>query len=280
MSYQATVYNVMIASPSDVQPERNIVRNVVHEWNAVNASTQKTVLLPVSWETHSTPSMGDRPQAIINKQILKDSDLLIAAFWTRLGTPTGAAASGTVEEIEEHVKANKPAMIYFSSAPVVPESLDRVQYEALKSFKAEYLKRGLCETYESTTEFQDKVRRQLGIKLNTHAYFEDIRQTRSGDMGLATPPSGPAMPTLSREAQELLLEAVAGSGDIIVAADSEGSTVGANSKNFVEPNNPRSRAVWEGAVQELVDQDLLQHYEGVMFRVTRRGFEVADLLRR
>lgn len=281
MSYQATVFNVMIASPGDVQSERNIVRDVVHEWNAVNAPSRKAVLLPVGWETHSTPLMGDRPQAIINWQMLKDSDLLIAVFWTRLGTPTGKAASGTVEEIEEHIAADKPALIYFSAAPVVPDSLDADQYQALKSFKAECQKRGLYETFESATDFHEKARRHLGMTLNKHPYFEEIRRASSGDLGPATPPSGPAVPSLTREAQELILEAVAGGGDVRVIALLEGSTVKANRKNFVEQNNPRSRAVWEGAVQELIDHGLLQPVgqKGEAFRVTRQGFDVADLLR-
>src|SRR5438552_9179076 len=124
MAYDAKVYNVMIASPGDVELERSIVREVVSDWNAANSAARAMVLQPVGWETHSAPAMGDRPQSIINKQVLQKSDLLIAMFWTRLGTPTGAAPSGTVEEIEEHVKAGKPAMIYFSSAPVRPDSVD------------------------------------------------------------------------------------------------------------------------------------------------------------
>lgn len=281
MSYQATVCNVMIASPGDVQIERNLVRDVIHEWNAVNAPTRKTVLLPVGWETHSTPLMGDRPQAIINWQILKDSDLLIAAFWTRLGTPTGRAASGTVEEIEEHVQAGKPALIYFSASPVVPDSLDPEQYQALKDFKADCQKRGLYETYESSAQFHEKVRRHLSITLNSHPYFEELRRSSVGDMGLTPLASGLAVPTLSREAQELLGEAVAGGGEVLVIAWLNGSSVQANRKNFVESNNPRSRAVWEGAVVELVDHGLLQPvgHKGEIFRVTRQGFAAADLLR-
>ena len=46
--------------------------------------------------------MGERAQAIINRQIVKDSDLVVAIFWTRIGTPTGVAQSGMIEEIEEH----------------------------------------------------------------------------------------------------------------------------------------------------------------------------------
>src|SRR5437870_2421545 len=122
MSFPATTYNVMIASPSDVHIERNIVREVLAEWNAVNAASQGMVLLPMGWETHATPLMGDRPQALINKLVSASSDLLVAIFWTLIGTPTGVAPSGTVEEIQEHMKQGKPALIYFSSAPVRPDS--------------------------------------------------------------------------------------------------------------------------------------------------------------
>lgn len=109
MSYNATVYKVMIASPNDVSAERSIVREVLSEWNVVNADIRNQVLLPVGWETHSVPEMGDHPQAIINKQILHDCDLLVGVFWTRIGTATGTYASGTVEEIEEHIKAGRQA---------------------------------------------------------------------------------------------------------------------------------------------------------------------------
>jgi hypothetical protein len=135
MPYKAKVFKVMIASPSDVGPEREAVRNLIHEWNAIHSEKEDIVLLPVGWESHSSPTMGDRPQAIINKQVLADCDLLIAVFWTRLGSPPGKAHSGTVEEIEEHLQAGKPAMIYFSAAPVVPESVDRQQYERCSSSK-------------------------------------------------------------------------------------------------------------------------------------------------
>jgi len=89
MSYKAKVIEVMIATPSDVAKERQVIGDIVYEWNFVHSEDKDLVLLPVGWESHAAPSMGDRPQAIINKQVLKNCDLLIAAFWTRLGTPTG-----------------------------------------------------------------------------------------------------------------------------------------------------------------------------------------------
>ncbi|MHB8154017.1 MAG: DUF4062 domain-containing protein [Bacillati bacterium] len=135
MSYNAIVFNVMIASPSDVASERNIIREVIYEWNAVNSHLRNIVLLPVGWETHSSPEMGSSAQAIINKQVLDKCDLLVGVFWTRIGTETGDFASGTVEEIEKHIKTGKPAMLYFSNQPVVPDSVDANQYSKLKEFK-------------------------------------------------------------------------------------------------------------------------------------------------
>lgn len=272
----------MIASPGDVQVERNIVRDVIHEWNAVNASTRRTVLLPVGWETHSSPLMGDHPQSIINWQILKNSDLLIAVFWTRLGTPTQNSASGTVEEIGEHVSAGKPAMIYFSSAPVAMDSVDQDQYAALTRFKNDCKALGLFDSYESTVEFHDKVRRHLAMTINSNPYFTALLPTAIGETAASTGVSeATGAPSLSREAQELLLEAVAGGGDILVIAWMGGSTVQANGRNFVEPNDPRSRAIWEGAVDELDRNGLVQPAgnKGEIFRVTREGYDAADLLR-
>jgi hypothetical protein len=99
MSFIASVVNIMIASPSDVAEERRSIRDIIHTWNAIHAEYGKLVLLPLSWESHASPLLGDRAQAIIDKQVLERCDLLVAVFWTRLGSPTGEASSGTVEEI-------------------------------------------------------------------------------------------------------------------------------------------------------------------------------------
>src|ERR1700716_3442973 len=115
MSYASTVFNVLIASPGDVNAERDLAREVVYEWNASHSRSRKIVLQPIGWETHSHPTMGDRAQSILNEQILKDADLVVAIFWTRIGTPTGEAPGGSVEELQRHMTENKPAMVYFSA---------------------------------------------------------------------------------------------------------------------------------------------------------------------
>jgi hypothetical protein len=70
VSYNATVIEAFIASPSDVEQERRIVREVIAEWNAVYARDRSVVLLPVAWETHSSPELGGRPQQMINDRLL------------------------------------------------------------------------------------------------------------------------------------------------------------------------------------------------------------------
>lgn len=114
----------MIASPGDVSEERKVAREVILDWNNIHSFSRKIVLMPISWELNTFPSMGERPQEIINAQILNDADILIGIFWTRIGSPTGKAPSGTVEEIEAHINSRKSAMLYFSNQPVVASSID------------------------------------------------------------------------------------------------------------------------------------------------------------
>ena len=180
MSYDAKVFNVMIASPNDVATERNIVRAIIYEWNAVHSNSRKIALLPIGWETHSSPEIGNTPQDIINRQILDKCDLLVGVFWTRIGTSTRDYASGTVEEIEKHVRSDKPAMLYFSNLPVLPDSVDADQYKKLKDFKETYKDKSLFETYDSLADFKDKFYRQLQLKINEHPYFQISNVESSG----------------------------------------------------------------------------------------------------
>ena len=278
--YQARVYKVMIATPSDVATERQVVREAVHYWNAILADDRRVVLLPVGWETHAHPMMGDRPQAVINKQVLKDCDLLVAVFWTRLGSPTGEAPSGTVEEIEEHLGAGKPAMIYFSNAPVRPDSINEEQYRALREFRADCERRGLIETFESVSELQEKFSRQLiqlvlsrwaGTGNDAGAEKEARWRWQSGVAADA--------PGLSDDAWALLREAAKDKhGTILRLRTMGGLSVQANERNMVEDRSPKTEARWESALRELVDEGLVQDrgYKNEVFGLTHKGYAAIE----
>lgn len=278
MPYQATVFDVMIASPGDVQVERNIVRDIIHEWNAIYSNSHEMVLQPVGWETHSHPSMGDRAQGVLNEQILKDADLLVAIFWTRLGSPTGEAPSGTVEEIERHMAAEKPAMLYFSSAPVLPDSVEFEQYQALKKFKEKCKSSGLIEEYESQNEFRQKFSRHLAKMVNSNSYFHIGREDSIDEVSVVPDRD---IPTLSQEAKTLLLEAANDQGgNIMHMKHLGGEIIFTSGKKFIEKGNPRSRAAWVGALDELASNALIEDvsHKGEIFQITREGYAMIEML--
>ncbi len=281
MSYDAVVYNVMIASPNDVR-ERRLAREVLWNWNDLHSERNQIVLMPVGWETHSAPAMDDRAQGVINRQVVERADLLIGIFWTRLGTPSGEADSGTVEEIEKHLKAGKPAMLYFSSEPVRPDSVDAKQYARLKAFKAQCEGKGLIADYDDPAQFSDKLRCHL-----VHTVFENeyLKGKRSETGAIAAPHESPEPAPeqdLSKEARHLLLEAVKDPhGSIMKIRTLGGLIVQTNNKNMVtSPNDGRCEALWEAAVNELLENDLIADlsYKGEVFHVTHSGYELADFL--
>lgn len=278
MSYVAKTYNVMIASPGDVASERAIIRDVVYEWNAVHSNARKIVLLPIGWETHSSPEMGASAQSIINNQILDKCDLLVGVFWTRIGTATDEYASGTVEEIERHIDMGKPTMLYFSSQPVAMDSVDLNQFAKLKAFKDSCRSRGLYESYDSHANFRTNFYRQLQLKLNEHPLF----LSEISEVG-TTPveESKTKIPALSTEARILLKEAsLDDHGNILYVRSIDGTNIQVNGKNVISSGERREVAKWEQALSELVALDLVveRGRKGEFFELTNRGYQIAEMI--
>ena len=169
MSFSARAYRILIASPSDVNRERELAVQAIQEWNDANSADRQVVLLPVRWETHSAPEYNQRPQAVINKQFADGVDAVVGIFWTRLGSPTGEADSGTIEEIQRADAAGKPVMLYFSSAPQNPDDLDLEQLANLREFKKKTWRKALVGQYSDIADFKEKFLKQLDI--NTRSMF-------------------------------------------------------------------------------------------------------------
>ncbi len=167
MSYAARVFRVLIASPSDVEEEREIAVRTIQEWNDLNSAERQLVLLPLRWETHSAPEFGRHPQEILNRQIVDHADLLVGVFWTKIGSPTGTADSGTLEEIERVASNGKPVMLYFSQIKQHPDNIDIEQLGKLREFKKKTFPKALVEKYSTQIEFRDKLSKHLEIQLRT-----------------------------------------------------------------------------------------------------------------
>jgi hypothetical protein len=161
VSFSATVYRVLIASPGDLKEEREVIEDVVNSWNASHADAEGIVLLPVRWETHAVPEYGDRPQAILNRRLVADCDILIGAFWTRVGTHTGASESGTVEEIEQFAKAQKPALLYFSSREIDPHRVDLDQLKRVRELRTRLEQVALIGQFASPDQLGSRLTRDL-----------------------------------------------------------------------------------------------------------------------
>jgi hypothetical protein len=269
MPFTATVLRLMIASPGDVAAERAIVREVVSEWNTTDGAHANMMLMAIGWETDVAPEMGEAPQTIIDKRLLANADLLVGIFWTRLGTPTAAYASGAVEEIEEHLKAGKPAMLYFSSAPTPPDSIDSSQYQALKTFRDSCKTRGLYSIYSDAEDFRRKFSRDLQITMSSHGVVSPSASTQ---------PTG-ARDSLSPDAVALLKAATADvSGVIMFGRYGAGVEISVGDTTFNEDSMPRTVARWEGAIEELEKRGFIKAGSSAreVFEVTRDGYAAAD----
>lgn len=166
MPQQGLILRALIASPGDLVAERKVIPEVIAAWNATHSFRRATIVEPVKWESHSTPLQGGRPQALINEQLGNRCDFLVGLFWTRLGTDTGVAASGTVEEIQEFLAEGKDVLLYFSKQPVVLDSVDSEQYRKLQEFKKDMRSKGLQVDYDSVEELKEVLSRHLNDVVN------------------------------------------------------------------------------------------------------------------
>jgi nucleoside 2-deoxyribosyltransferase len=161
MPSDVKLYRVLLASPGDVAEEREIVRKEIERWNSMHSESTKIILQSVGWETDATPNSQERGQAVINRQLVDPADLLIGIFWTRLGTPTPEADSGTVEEIERFISEGKRCIIYFSDRQQSPSEIDQRQFKRLQKYKKELQTRLLASTFQNLSDLKEQVSRHI-----------------------------------------------------------------------------------------------------------------------
>lgn len=167
MPRNETVLNVFIASPSDVSDERKVLDSVILELNKTWSKSLKLRLEPIKWETDTYPNFGAYSQDVINTQIEDEYDIFIAIFWSKIGTKTQVADSGTIEEFQRAYKKyrngdNIDIMIYFKDQPIPPSKMDIQQLININTLKSDLgEKGGLYWTFETTEEFSSLARVHL-----------------------------------------------------------------------------------------------------------------------
>ncbi len=89
------ILTVFLASPGDLQVEREIVRSCVERVNKILARRVGWQIELLGWE--DTLPGYSRPQALINKDV-DSCDLFLGVLWRRWGQHTGKYSSGFEEE--------------------------------------------------------------------------------------------------------------------------------------------------------------------------------------
>src|SRR5215216_5110077 len=152
----AQVYHVLIGCTADLGEEANAIVETISRWNTVQPTDNPVILHPVFWKSHGTARPGVKYiQEGLNRQIVDKSDIMVAVFWTRLGTKTPSAPSGTVEEIREFSRSGKPVSVYYSRRQVDPSAVDADQLRRLQSWEKEFNKHVLTKTFADTAELKD-----------------------------------------------------------------------------------------------------------------------------
>lgn len=166
MKKEDRVLKVTLCGPGDVSKELELAKKVISEWNQINWEATGCGLVTRHWRTNSAPDLGERAQRVIDRQLIDESDLVVGVFWKRLGTPTGLAPSGTVEEIDRAVHRDIRTMVYFSDLEAPGMVVDAEQAKGLEAFRSQLLTLGLASSFPSRRRFENDFRIHLGLAVH------------------------------------------------------------------------------------------------------------------
>ncbi|MGH9839067.1 MAG: NACHT domain-containing protein [Blastocatellia bacterium] len=166
---QKQILRIVVASPSDVKAERDLLPNVMEELNRGVAADRGLRLELSRWETDTHPGFHpEGPQGLIDPFLqITDCDLLIGVFWKRFGTPTADGQTGTEHEINLAINAWKEKcspqiFVYFNQKSYTPKSKAEIdQWGAVLEFQRNFPKEGLWWPYKGKAQFERFIRNHL-----------------------------------------------------------------------------------------------------------------------
>ena len=172
MPKSITLYRIFLASPGDISEERIKVQEIVNELNFL-LEKRSIKLDLIRWETHTYPSFGIDSQDVINNQVNDDYDVFIGIMWSKFGTPTGRANSGTEEEFNRaYTRYLKnpdsiKIMFYFNNKPIPVSEIIPSQVSKIIDFKTKLQNKGaLYWEYKNINEFERDLRSHLKNVVN------------------------------------------------------------------------------------------------------------------
>lgn len=184
-------FRVIVASPSELYETRRAVFEVIQELNRTFEG-QGISIRGLGWEEYATPGVGNEIQEVISAQLLREYDILIALFATRLGTPTERHLSGTVEEIEHAIANTSSSMgkyrvqIYFKDRIESASNISINEFAKLSEFRDQLGPRGVL--YKLFRD-DDQLRPEIRVNLQ-RPILEYLRNNEADSFSLT--PSKPA----------------------------------------------------------------------------------------
>lgn len=169
-----TEFRLIIASPSDVYEERKAIFDAISELN-LQLESQNYYVRALGWEEYVSPGIGDNPQAVINEQLFQSWDMLVAIFGAKLGSPSGAFRSGTLEEIEKAIASDNSVFkhhriqIYFKDSISSISKIDPTEFSELLSFRSSLGSRGILYGV-----FSDAQQLSRAIRLNVQRAISNL----------------------------------------------------------------------------------------------------------
>lgn len=167
------IIRAFLASPGDLQEERQAIRGVVDEFNEAWASELGYQVELIGWE--ETVAGFGRPQHLIN-QDLDRCDLFLGMIWKRWGTPPdhdGEFSSGFEEEFERSmvrcVKTGNPEIsLFFKQVPDAFMADPGPDLKKVLEFKKKTIagKKVLFQTFSTARDIETLARKCITAYVN------------------------------------------------------------------------------------------------------------------
>jgi methyl-accepting chemotaxis protein len=153
---------------------------MIQSWNQRNGRSRALFFNMITWEDLVAPDIGDSPQDVINQQVGDDYDIFLGVMWSRFGTPTTTADSGTEEEFERAVlrhRAGEEIAVSFliKTADIPTKSLDGIQFSKVQDFRTKLTQMGCFYR-----EFVDDSSLQHAVNLVLDNYANKMSRPQNG----------------------------------------------------------------------------------------------------
>lgn len=170
--------NVLFSSPSDTYVYKEDVNKAINDINDNYSTLIGNTYKLVDWRKDTYPDASKEGQQAINNQIVNNSDVCIALFANRLGTPTNGYYSGTDEEIQRMKIAGKQVMVFRimdSSLTCSQNEDNKLQKEKMDTYWEKMKGHSYCREIRSVNDIQKDVFSELRnlIKNENNIYFID-----------------------------------------------------------------------------------------------------------